>query len=53
MLGKEAGGLSLVWCLEEKVGKRTDAGVEIRRELNDSQGWLVSILGLVQGLLMS
>lgn len=48
MLGKEAGGPSLVWCSEEKVGKRTDVRVEIRRELNDSQG-----LGLVQGLLMS
>jgi hypothetical protein len=40
VLRKEAYGPSLV-CLE-KVGKRTDAGVKVQRELNDS--WLVSIL---------
>lgn len=31
-------------CLEEKVGKRTDA--EVQREMNDSESWLTPILGL-------
>lgn len=32
------------------MGKRTDAGDEVQRELNDSESWLVSILGLFPGV---